>query len=624
MDPRLLRYYNQELAHLREMGSEFASQFPKIAARLGMDGIEVTDPYIERLLEGSAFLAARVQLKLEAEFPRFTKRLLEIVYPHYLAPTPSMLIAQFQPQLSETNLAEGFLVPRGSLIRSQLVKGDTTACEFSTAQDITLWPIQISSVQYFSYAPDLPLNRLKANSKIKGGIRIKLNTTAGLNFSQIQLDKLRLYFSGSDEIAYKLHELCHGACVGAVVAPTDHKWPWHTQLPSENIKPVGYADGEALLPVALRTFQGYRLLQEYFAFPQRFLFIDIDGLAASLSKHHAKEVEIILLFSRGEAMLESVVDLTNFSLFCTPAINLFPKRVDRIHLSDSTHDYHVVPDRTKPMDFEIFDISDVTGHGVGANTEKTFLPFYAAYHKQSTEHNAYYTLQREPRLLSTDQKRNGTRSSYIGSEVFLSLVDANEAPYSNELRQLSLSTLCTNRDLPLLMPTGIGKSDFVLDAAAPFEAIVCIKGPSRPHSPLLEDATAWKFISHLSLNYLSLFDKDIRAGASALREMLELYSANGDEATKKQIEGLQHIQVQRVTRRLPLPGPIVFGRGLEIKLLLDEIFFQGSSAFLFTSVMEQFFARYVSINSFTETVFNSTKRGEVMRWRARLGERPVL
>src|SRR5512134_4029355 len=129
MDPRLLRYYNQELQHLREMGAEFAQQFPKIAARLGVDGIEVADPYVERLLEGAAFLAARVQLRLDAEFPRFTQRLLEIVYPNYLAPTPSMLIAQFQPDLGEANLAAGFKIRRGAGLHSLLGKGDVTACE---------------------------------------------------------------------------------------------------------------------------------------------------------------------------------------------------------------------------------------------------------------------------------------------------------------------------------------------------------------------------------------------------------------------------------------------------------------------------------------------------------------
>ena len=624
MDPRLLLHYNQELAYLREMGAEFAQQFPKIAGRLGMEGIEVADPYVERLMEGVAFLAARVQLKLDAEFPRFTQRLLEIVYPNYLAPTPAMLIAQFQPLLSETNLAQGFTIPRGSSMRSQPGKSDATACEFRVAQDTTLWPLEITRAEYFTFAPDLPLNKLPLPQPIKGGIRLRIKTTAGLKFNELSLDRLRLFLSGSDEIAYKLQELCLGAPLGIAVAPAMEPWPWHQFLPARNILPVGYSDEHALLPVNLRSFQGYRLLQEYFAFPQRFLFLDIDGLGPAVRKHAGDELEIVLLFSRGETVLENVVDRANFSLFCAPAINLFHKRADRVHLTDNTFEYHVVPDRTRPMDFEVFEVSSVTGYGVGSDSERPFLPFYAASHIESDSQQGYFTLQREPRLLSVTQKRVGTRSSYIGSEVFLSLVDPEEAPYSSDLRQLAITTLCTNRDLVLQMPLGLGKTDFTLDAAAPLEGIRCVKGPSRPYSPLWTGALAWQFVSHLSLNYLSLMDNSEHEGAAALREMLELYAMTADTGLKKQIEGVRKLSVRPIIGRLPIQGLITHGRGLEIVLQLEELAFQGNSAFLFGSVMEQFFARYVSLNSFTETVLSSSERGEIMRWRPRCGTRPIL
>ncbi|SFN87266.1 type VI secretion system protein ImpG [Nitrosospira briensis] len=624
MDPRLLLHYNQELAYLREMGAEFAQQFPKIAGRLGMEGIEVADPYVERLMEGVAFLAARVQLKLDAEFPRFTQRLLEIVYPNYLAPTPAMLIARFQPLLSETNLAQGFTIPRGSSMHSQPGKNDATACEFRLAQDTALWPLEITRAEYFTFAPDLPLNKLPLSQPIKGGVRLRIKTTAGLKFNELSLDQLRLFLSGSDEVAYKLHELCLGAPLGIAVAPAMEPWPWHQFLPARNIQPVGYSDEHALLPVNLRSFQGYRLLQEYFAFPQRFLFLDIEGLGPAVRKHAGDELEIVLLFSRGETVLENIVDRANFSLFCAPAINLFNKRADRVHLTDNTFEYHVVPDRTRPMDFEVFEVTSVTGYGVGSDSERPFLPFYAAYHTESVGKQGYFTLQREPRLLSVAQKRVGTRSSYIGSEVFLSLVDPEEAPYSSDLRQLAITTLCTNRDLVLQMPLGLGKTDFTLDTAAPLEAIRCVKGPSRPYSPLWTGALAWQFVSHLSLNYLSLMDNSEHEGAAALREMLELYAMTTDAGVKKQIEGVRKLSVRPIIGRLPSPGLITHGRGLEIVLQLEELAFQGNSAFLFGSVMEQFFARYVSLNSFTETVLSSSERGEIMRWRPRCGTRPIL
>jgi type VI secretion system protein ImpG len=276
------------------------------------------------------------------------------------------------------------------------------------------------------------------------------------------------------------------------------------------------------------------------------------------------------------------------------------------------------------MDFEVFEVTDVTGYGVGRDGEQAFQPFYAAYHSELAVRQAYFTVQREPRLLSDTQNRVGARTSYIGSEVFLSLVDAEEAPYSGDLRQLGITTMCTNRDLVLLMPLGLGKTDFVLDIAAPLDAVRCVKGPSRPYSPLWNKAYAWQFISHLSLNYLSLMNNSEHEGAAVLREMLELYAMTTDEGVKKRLEGIRELSARAIIRRLPGSGPITHGRGIEIVLSVEELAFQGNSAFLFGSVMDEFFARHVSLNSFTETVLASSERGEIMRWRPRCGTRPIL
>jgi type VI secretion system protein ImpG len=208
--------------------------------------------------------------------------------------------------------------------------------------------------------------------------------------------------------------------------------------------------------------------------------------------------------------------------------------------------------------------------------------------------------------------------------VFISLVDPQEAPWRGDLRQLGVGTLCTNRDLPLTMPLGAGKTDFTLDTAAPIQAIRCVKGPSRPYSPVWEGGAAWRFISHLALNYASLVDADERDGAAALREMLELYATSIEPSARKQIEGLRSVRVNRTVRRLPATGPIAFGRGLVVDVEVDELAFQGASAFLLGCVLEQFFGRYVSVNSFTETVIRSTARGEIKRWVPRWGDRLIL
>ncbi len=591
-----------------------------------MHGLEVDDPYVERLLEGVGFLAARVQLKLDAEFPRFTQALLEIVYPHYLAPTPSMLVAQMQPDRSEPGLATGARkVPRGTTMHSVLAPDDLTACEFVTAHDVTLWPIEIVSASYFSYAPDLPLNALPIAQRIKGGLRIRLRTTASLKFDQISLDRLCFYLAGRDDVANKLYELCLASGLGALVLPSKSSKPWHEFLPASSIQPVGFTDAEALLPVTLRSFQGYRLLQEYFSFPQRYRFFDVTGLARALKRIDSNQLELVILFGRGEATLESVVDASNLALFCTPAVNLFPKRADRIHVGDSAHEYHVVPDRMRPLDFEIYEVTNVVGHGVGTDSEQQFLPFYSAYAgDQDHLQSAYYTTRREPRLVSAAAKRRGSRSSYIGTEVFLSLVDPAQAPFSGDLRQLSVQTLCTNRDLVLQLPIGIGTTDLSLNVAAPLAGIRVMSGPSRPYAPLADGAVSWRAISHLSLNYLSLVQTTPEEGAAALRDLLELYAASADHSAKRQIEGIRSVRVGRVVRRLRAPGPLAFGRGLEIAVLVDELAFEGASAFLLGSVLDRYFARHVSINSFTETVLRSENRGEIHRWGQQWGARPTL
>jgi type VI secretion system protein ImpG len=627
MDPRLLQYYNLELQHLREMGAEFAQQFPKIAARLGMSGLEVADPYVERLLEGVGFMAARVHLKLDAEFPRFTQALLEIIYPHYLAPTPSMLVAHIQPDKDDPSLASGTrTVPRGTTLTSIAPSDDVTACEFRTAHDVALLPIEIGSASYFSFAPDLALNTLPMAQRIKGGLRIRLKTTAGLKFEQTKFDRLCFYLTGRDEVANKLLELCLGTGLGVLVRQVGGRAEDMTLLPASTIRPIGFTDQEALLPVTVRSFQGYRLLQEYFSFPQRFRFIELTGLAKSVGRVPGSEIELVLLFGRGDPALESVVDGSNLQLFCTPAVNLFEKpRIDRIHVHDSTYEFHVVADRTRPLDFEIYQVTDVVGHGAGDDTEQQFRPFYSAFSTDIDDHqSAYFTTRREPRLVSQEHKRRGSRSSYIGSEVFLALVDSTQAPYAADLRQLSMQALCTNRDLVLQMPVGLGQSDFSLNIAAPVTGVRVVSGPSRPYAAVADGAIAWRAISHLSLNYLSLVNTTGQQGATALRDLLELYATTADVSARRQIEGIQSVGVARVVRRLPARGPIAFGRGLEITLDVDEMAFEGGSAFLLGAVLDRYFARYVSINSVTETVLRSQSRGEINRWTPNWGTRPTL
>ncbi len=625
MDPRLLRLYNRELQYIRERGGEFAKDFPKIAGRLGLEGFECADPYVERLLEGFAFLTARVQLKLESEFPRFTQHLLEAVQPDYLAPTPSMAVVQLQPDQGEGAIAAGFDVPRDTVLRARTAAGGATACEYRTAQPVRLLPLELVEARYLPSGTALGAIGLPELPGARAGVALTLRATAGLTFDKIALHDLRLYLRGSEQLPARLYEqlLAHGRAV--VVRPPGRPVPWQEVLPAGAIGRVGFGDDEALLPAGPRTFAGYRLLREYFAFPQRFLFVDLRELLRASRRCTGSELEVVVVLDRSEPALFNAVDASHFALFCTPAVNLFPRRADRIHLDGATHEYHVVPDRTRPMDFEVYAVRGVSGIGSQAEQEQQFRPLYALADRGGREPGrGYYAVVREPRRLSENQRQRGPRSSYVGSEVFVSVVDVDEAPFAMDLRQLAVETLCTNRDLPLHMPLGLKEPDFTLESGAPVAAARVVAGPTAPHEAWSTGDPTWRLISHLSLNYLSLVDTDTSGGAAGLRGLLSLYADLGDPTARRQVDGVVSVGSRPLVRRLPGRGPITFGRGLEVLVTCDESAFEGTGVFLLGAVLERFFARYVSINSFTETVISSVTRGEVMRWPTRLGQRHLI
>ncbi len=624
MDERLLDHYNNELRHLREMAGEFAREFPKIAGRLSLDkdGKEICpDPYVERLLEGFAWLAARVHLKLDSEFPRFTQSLLETIYPHYLTPIPSMALVRFDPDEQEGTLASGFKVPRGTLLRGTLGKGERTACTFQTAQDVRLLPLKVLEARY--YARDAVELNLPPSAQGKAAIRIRLQATAGKTFKEISLDPVTFYIRGADEFPSLIYEQIFARGSALVIQSPAERGKNLMTLPKTAIRRVGFTDNQALLPPSPRSFEGYRLLREYFAFPQRYLFIELAGFANAIKTHTGNQLDLVIVLKEQENRLEGRVDASCFELFCAPAINLFSKQLDRISLSDRFSEFHVMPDRNRPLDFEVFQIENVTGYGTVAGEEQEFRPFYLAKDADQ-EAGAFYTTNRVPRVLTAKEKQFGRKSVYSGTETYLSMVDANSAPYRSDLRQLGVRALCTNRHLPIQMATGVGRTDFTMDLGAPVASIRCISGPTVPRPSMAEGRFSWRLISHLSLNYLSLLDSTGDDGATALREILKLYTEGNERHTIKQIEGLRTVRCQPIVRRVEAPGPITFARGLEITVTFDETAFEGTGVFTLGAVLEQFFAKYVSLNSFTETVIKTQQRGDIIRWPAMMGKRPII
>jgi len=634
MDERLLTLYNQELQHLRETAGEFAREFPKVAGRLALDRDAkqiCPDPYVERMLEGFAWLAARVHLKLDAEFPRFTQALLETVYPHYLCPVPSMAIVKFDPDPAQSALVDGVPIPRGTILRGNVAKGTLTACTFQTAHDVRLLPVRIAEAQYLvqeiaslNLPPDLPG---------KAALRLRLETTAPVPFKKIALDPFVFFLRGADILPSAIYEQLFAqkqtngegvlqCCMGVLLQSPSERGKTVAVLPPCCLRRIGFSEQEALLPHSPRSFEGYRLLQEYFALPQRFLFVGLNGFAASLQQANVNQLDIIFVLREPDKRLENRVNASCFELFCTPAINLFSRTLDPISLSDRFSEFHVVADETRPLDFEVFQIESVTGHGAQSGEEQEFRPFYVA---RDVERGAtYYTINRVPRVLTAKEKQFGKRSNYAGTEVYISIVDSSAAPYRPNLKHLGLRALCTNRHLPIQLAVGVGRTDFTLETNAPVTAIRCLEGPTLPRPSQAEGRFTWRLVSHLALNYLSLVDVKGGDSAGGLREILRLYSPPGNAEALREIEGIRQVHARPVLRRVKVPGPITFARGLELTVTFDEKAFEGQGAFILGAVLEQFFARYVSLNSFTETVIVSQQNGEITRWPAQLGKRQIL
>jgi type VI secretion system protein ImpG len=626
MDPRLMRHYENELTFLRDMGTEFAAEFPKAAARLDLTNFDVPDPYVERLLEGFAFLTARIQLKMEAEFPTFTQSLLQMVYPHYLAPTPSMAVVRFTSTDALRGSPNGVDLPAGLELRSLLGTEDQTNCEFRTAHALRLLPIEVAEADYIASPAAVAALGLPEQPNVKAAIRLRLRASGELTVNKINLERLSFFLGGPENARMQLYEQLSAHVVSIVARPGARPLPWQDVLPRTALRASGFDPAQALLPRVAASFDGYRLLQEYFAMPERFLFFELGGaeLSRAAIRCASKDIEIIILLDRGEASLQGFGP-GHMQLNCTPAINLFPKRSDRVNVSEHNEEHLVVPDRMRPLDYEVFSVTSVEGFAADGGSPQPFFPFYAANDlSRNPGHRSYYILRRQPHRLSSRARARGPRSGYLGHDVLVSLVDADNVPLNVSIRQLALDLMCTNRDLPISMPVGKQHTDFTIAVNAPVASVRCIVGPTSPLPCHGDGDYAWRFISHLALNYLSLTDNDDLQGAAALRELLRLYVPNDVAAKSRQLDALISVSSSPIVRRIPGAGPICAGRGLEVTVTLDSASVGAAGGVLLGAVLDRFFAKYISINGFTQTVLRTPDRGEIMRFPLQLGLRPLL
>lgn len=650
MDRRFLGYYETELRFLRDLGGEFAAAHPAIAGRLALDPNSCADPYVERLLEGVAFLAARVQLKLDAEFPRFTEHMLDILFPDFLAPTPSMAIVNLVPDLSAGDLAAGYRIAAGTRLTSRLGPRMQTRCIFTTAHDVTLFPIELTMARQLSGAA-LAAAGLARRREVKAALVLDLAVAGGRPFHNLALDRLVLHLMAGGRHPWRLYETLLGHGIGLVARKPGGEW--QPLADREPVRRVGFADSESLLPPTRTGFQGYRLLREYFSFPERFLFVALENLAPAVAATQGPVLELAVLLDRADPALDEGVVAEDLALFATPAINLFEKALEPVRVDRRQRDLHLVVDRLRPTDFEVHSLLEVAADGVAG--PRAFLPFYALAHpEEAGAAGAYYTVERRQRLATAqevqragadrrppararlDARLGQTRSGYAGGELFLALVDGASPPWPDGVDRLHVKARCTNRDLPLFIPLTPGQTHFDVDGGPPVLAVHCLGEPTRPRPSLtLADPAApaggrspgetpWRLVSQLSPNYLSLLDSADGSGAEALRQLLRLYAAFAEPAVARQVDGLQSVASRPVVDRMPMAGPITFGRGLEIELTFEERAFDGGSAFVLGGVLEAFFRRYVGLNSYARTVVRTVERGEIMRWPARIGQRHLI
>lgn len=610
MRDELLQYYERELTYLRRTGADFAEKYSGIASRLQLEANKCEDPHVERLLEGFAFLAARIHLKLDDDFPEISEALLGMLYPQYVRPVPSTGIVQVHLDPEKGKLTGGYEIPRGQLIRSRPSGG--VRCQFRTCAPLTLWPVQVVEGEWT--APQALSPPIRAPNAVDV-LRVRLEAGPDVLLKALELDRLRFHISADGGLAETIYELLFNNCVGVLLR--DPKAPERTvELSSRAIEAVGFRDDEAVLPYERREFQGNRLLQEYFAFPAKFLFFDLAVGDALTRAGFEDEVEIVFLvsaFERDERRqaLEVGVSQRTLRLGAVPVINLFTQASEPIRLTQRRYEYPVVPDTRRRDEILVFSVDEVTAM-TGQREPVRFHPFYSFRHgnRASSDQTFWYA-----------HRRGAGWQKEPGSEVYLSFVDLSGRPLYPDHDQVTARVTCHNGDLPSRLPFGSDSGDFDVPGGGPIARVTTVKKPGSATPPPLGRPQLWRMISHLSLNYVSLVD----GGADALQELLRLHNFGGSRSADRHIEGITGLHSAPSYARLETDAGLSFARGHDVTLELDEEEYAGGGAYLFAVVLERFLGASVSLNSFSRLEARSSLRRDPLgSWPPRSGQQPLI
>ncbi|WP_426212228.1 type VI secretion system baseplate subunit TssF [Massilia sp. TWP1-3-3] len=612
---QLLPYYERELGFLRRYSREFSERYPKIAGRLLIGGEVCEDPHIERMIESFALLNSRIAKRLDDDYPEFTEALFEVLYPHYLRPFPSCSIARMDFSGAASQLTTASVIPRSTQLTTRPVRG--AACTFRTAYPVTVAPVALTSAS-FSAIIDTP-EAVRAPQGATSSVSITISSTAEqVSVSQLALGKLRVFIDGEPSFCAALRDALFMRTVAAYVEADDNgRWVALNAIP---VSVAGFEEDESLIDFSARSHTAYRLLTEYFCFPEKFNFFDLDLTSmGNVLPSGARSITLHLALSgmrtdSNNARMLGTLGTNNVLLGCTPVVNLFRQRGEPIRLTHTTASYPVLADARRAFAYEVQSIDSVKLVRQTPQGESIvqFRPFYSLKHGQTPEKSGHYYVMRRDETL-------GERSP--GFETQISIVDIDFDPAEVETDTLSLELTCTNRDLPASLAYGLRGGDLFLEGGSSVRAITFLRKPTPSQRFERGRGAHWRLISHLSLNHLSLAD----GGLDAFREMLTLYDLPRSPSSQRQIGGIAAIAHKAANAWLPGNPFACLVRGVEVRLTIDEEAFVGSGIHAFAHIIERFLGLYVHANSFAQLVMVSNKTGEeLLKCTPRSGDLSLL
>ncbi|MFK3739280.1 type VI secretion system baseplate subunit TssF [Massilia sp. TN1-12] len=597
---QLLPYYERELAWLRRNLRDFAERYPKIAGRLLISGEVCEDPHIERMIESFALLNARISKRLDDDYPEFTEALFEVLYPHYLRPFPSCSIAHFDMAAAAGQQTGASTIARGTELTTRPVRG--AACIFRTVYPVVVAPLALAEATFASIIRAPEAVRLPEGAV--AGISLRITATAEqATPATLGLSRLRVFIDGEPSFCAALRDALFLRPVAAYAeADRDGRWARLDAIP---VLAAGFDDAEALIDFPDRSHPAYRLLTEYFCFPEKFNFFDIDLAAlAQAVPRGSRTITLHLALSgirsdSNTARMLETLSTNNVLLGCTPVINLFRQRGEPIRLTHTSASYPVLADARRAFAYEVhaIDAVNLVRQTPQGETIVAFRPFYSLEHAQTPEQDGrYWVAQRDETLADKSP----------GFETQIAIVDIDFDPAAVETQTLNIELTCTNRDLPTMLPYGQRGGDLFLEGGSSVRAISFLRKPSASLRFESGRGAHWRLISHLSLNHLSLAG----GGVAAFREMLALYDLPRSPSSQRQIGGIAAIAYRACSAWLPGNPFACLVRGVEVCLTIDGEAFVGSGIHVFAHVVERFLALYVHANSFTRLVIVSKKTGE--------------